>query len=484
MGNANDTVFQYNLSVAYDISTASYSNISFSVASQEDNPNAVCFKPDGTKMYVVGYTNDTIYQYTTGSTLTTNTLDLSTGSAFQITPTSDIQVGLSNPAASGTVSQATLLLGAEDPTGVSSTFSTTLYAGTSPSAQTITNGIDLAGDGGLVWLKSRTEAQGHSLFDTERGANELLISDLSTGSQTVSNRGVTSFNSDGFDLGGGTGGNRVSNDYVSWSFKKQDSFFDIVTYSGTGNAGLTINHNLGSIPGCIIIKSIDDSRDWAVYHRGVDATNPEDYALVLQKTVAREDNVAWFNDTAPTATQFTVGNKLDINRSGYNYIAYLFAHDTPATSAIKCGSYTGTGNGVTMSVDLGWPPQWIMIKRTDGATDWRIIDNVRGIPDSGNAPSMRANTTGDEQSSFEMNVTDTGFSTSDGSDQVNISGGNYVYIAIRNPSASTVTYDSSIQFSGGTAPDSPAIGETDVLTFSTRDGGTTYQAAQAIDGAV
>ena len=47
----------------------------------------------------------------------------------------------------------------------------------------------------------------------------------------------------------------------------------------------------------------------------------------------------------------------------------------------------------------------------------------------------------------------------------------------------TVTYDSAIQFGGGTAPDSPAIGETDVLAFSTRDGGTSYQAMQAIDGA-
>jgi hypothetical protein len=51
-------------------------------------------------------------------------------------------------------------------------------------------------------------------------------------------------------------------------------------------------------------------------------------------------------------------------------------------------------------------------------------------------------------------------------------------------SAYTVTYDSTIQFGGGTAPDSPLANETDVLTFSTRDGGTTYQAAQAIDGAV
>ena len=47
----------------------------------------------------------------------------------------------------------------------------------------------------------------------------------------------------------------------------------------------------------------------------------------------------------------------------------------------------------------------------------------------------------------------------------------------------TITYDPDLQWSGGTAPTSPAIGETDVLTFNTTDGGTTYQAVQAINGA-
>jgi len=50
-------------------------------------------------------------------------------------------------------------------------------------------------------------------------------------------------------------------------------------------------------------------------------------------------------------------------------------------------------------------------------------------------------------------------------------------------SAATITYPSALEFSGGTAPTSPAIGETDVITFSTTDGGTSYQAVQAIDGA-
>ena len=50
-------------------------------------------------------------------------------------------------------------------------------------------------------------------------------------------------------------------------------------------------------------------------------------------------------------------------------------------------------------------------------------------------------------------------------------------------SAASITYDTAIKFAGGTAPDSPAVGDTDVLTFTTRDSGTTYNGILAIDGA-
>ena len=84
-------------------------------------------------------------------------------------------------------------------------------------------------------------------------------------------------------------------------------FFDVVTYTGTGSAQ-NISHNLGSVPGCIIIKNRSNTADWTVYHRGVDASSPEDYNLALNKTDARDDNVAYFNDTAPTSTVFTVNS--------------------------------------------------------------------------------------------------------------------------------------------------------------------------------
>lgn len=63
-GTQNPTIYQYGLSTAFDLSTASYDSVSFSVSSQETGPLGLCFNDVGTKLYVVGYINDTVYQYT------------------------------------------------------------------------------------------------------------------------------------------------------------------------------------------------------------------------------------------------------------------------------------------------------------------------------------------------------------------------------------------------------------------------------------
>jgi DNA-binding beta-propeller fold protein YncE len=62
-GDANDKIYQYSLSTAWDVSTASYDNKSFYVSSQNNSPCGLFFKPDGTKMYITGYSNNKIYQY-------------------------------------------------------------------------------------------------------------------------------------------------------------------------------------------------------------------------------------------------------------------------------------------------------------------------------------------------------------------------------------------------------------------------------------
>lgn len=64
LGGINRTVYQYTLSTAWDVSTATYAAKSFSVTTQDSVPNGIFFKPDGLAFYMVGDTNNTIYQYT------------------------------------------------------------------------------------------------------------------------------------------------------------------------------------------------------------------------------------------------------------------------------------------------------------------------------------------------------------------------------------------------------------------------------------
>ena len=59
---------------------------------------------------------------------------------------------------------------------VDDVYSTFLYEGTN-NPKTITNGIDLSNEGGLVWSKSRSHSNGHALVDTERGVTKYLISE-------------------------------------------------------------------------------------------------------------------------------------------------------------------------------------------------------------------------------------------------------------------------------------------------------------------
>ena len=81
VGTDSDTVYQYTLSTAWDVSSASYDSVSFSVSSQETVPLGLTFKSDGSKMYVVGSGNDTIYQYSTAAAAPAEWTDPDLGNA-------------------------------------------------------------------------------------------------------------------------------------------------------------------------------------------------------------------------------------------------------------------------------------------------------------------------------------------------------------------------------------------------------------------
>tara|TARA_R110000822_G_scaffold9146_2_gene35692 strand:+ start:13 stop:1221 length:1209 start_codon:yes stop_codon:yes gene_type:complete len=75
MGRSNDKIFQFTLSTAWDVSTASYASKSLSTLAQDNNPYGLAFSSDGTKAYMVGGTGATAYQYTLSTAW-----DVSTGS--------------------------------------------------------------------------------------------------------------------------------------------------------------------------------------------------------------------------------------------------------------------------------------------------------------------------------------------------------------------------------------------------------------------
>jgi len=254
-------------------------------------------------------------------------------------------------------------------------FSTYLYTGNG-TTQTITNGIDLSTKGGLVWIKSRGSAVNHALADTVRGANNRIASNTQAAQITG---GVTAFNTNGFDIDNEPQVNSSSTTYASWTFREQAKFFDVVTYTGNG-ANRTIAHNLGSVPGCIIIKRTDAIEDWQVYHRSLANTQ----YMALDATFAALTGLTRWNSTTPTDTVFSLGTSTGVNASGGTYIAYIFAHNaggfglTGTDNVISCGSFTTDGTGAAGNITLGYEAQWILLKRTDNLGSWNIIDIMRG----------------------------------------------------------------------------------------------------------
>ena len=322
-------------------------------------------------------------------------------------------------------------------------FSIYLYDGAG-STQTITNGIDLDGEGGLVWLKQRSDTQNNTFFDTERGQDKRIVTNSTD--QEYTNSGALSFNSDGFTTGNYAFSNTNGDTYASWTFRKAPKFFDIVTYTGNGTAGKTVSHNLGSVPGMIVVKRTDTSGEWMVYHRGTDSSSPENFRIFLNRTSTAAADLGVWHYTAPTDTQFTVGYDTWVNANGGSYVAYLFAHNdgdgefgsTGDQDIIKCGSYTGSNTEV--DVNLGFEPQFVLIKNTsNNGRGWLMFDNMRGIT-TNNAylkddMYLQANENNSEATGQGwLACTPTGFrveATSSSYRQINYNNDNYIYMAIR-----------------------------------------------------
>ena len=346
---------------------------------------------------------------------------------------------------------------------VDEVFSAYIHQGVGGSTDIdIDNGIDLSTEGGLLWSKPRDDASGHILLDTERYSTPPStggwLSSNSTAAESTSGVGsVTTWNTDGFTVKSSGVLNFATQNNVFWTFRKAPKFFDVVTYTGTG-ANRTISHNLNSDVGFMAIKRRDTTGSWACFHRSLNTTSGE--KLNLNSSNALSTNTTFFNSTAPTSTEFTVGTSNNTNASGGTYVAYLFAHNdgdgefgpNADQDIIKCGTYTGNNSADGPTIDLGFEPQFVFVRRagTTFGGNWYTFDQSRAALTAidTNDLYLRFDDSGTEDGSLDyISLRPDGFQVHGTSGHTNTSDP-YVYMAIRRgplaePTSVTDVFDAT-----------------------------------------
>jgi hypothetical protein len=322
---------------------------------------------------------------------------------------------------------------AADPVTAAEVFSPNVYTGNG-STQSIDNGLNLSGEGGLTWIKCRSSTFGNGsyLYDTERGSASLQTN--TTAAQASPDTRLN-FDSSGFNVttSGGSATNASGFTFVGWSFRKAPGFFDVVTWTGNGAASRSISHSLDSVPGMVIIKSTSSaSYNWVVYHRSTGSTQK----LRLNLTDAAVAENGNLGGLSPTSTAFGVGYGAT-NANGENYVAYVFAHNDARFGAnrdksiVNCGTYTGSTGNVNVDCGFTTGARFVIIKRTDSSGDWFVFDTARGIV-SGNDPYLLANSSAAEVTNTDyIDPLNSGFTvTSSAPAALNNNGGNYIFMAI------------------------------------------------------
>jgi hypothetical protein len=345
---------------------------------------------------------------------------------------------------------------------VSEGFNTVTYRGTGASQSV--SGLGLEAD--LVWLKQRNGTGYHQLFDSIRGVTHNLASNSTDAEGTISSM-LTSFDSDGFSLSTNGDVNGSGNSYVAWAWdaggaptadnsaaanaeptagsakidgsNKSGAFsgspniavtrlsantargFSIVTYTGSSNTSFP--HGLSSAPKWVIIKQRSGTAQWAVYHTGLSSTS---HYLNLDDSGAEASYGSAFISPASNTVTIDASSSL-LNANSSTYVAYCFAEVAGYSSF---GSYTGNGSSTGPVVSVGFRPAFLMVKRTDDAFNWMMIDNTRS-PVNPNTLRLQPNSSNAEDSNtaFHCDLTSNGFQFNTVDGQFNASGGTYIYMA-------------------------------------------------------
>ena len=320
-------------------------------------------------------------------------------------------------------------------------FNIVLYTGDGNSGKAVT-GVGFKPD--FVWLKERNKVENHNLYDSSRGAQKFLASN-STNAEATGTQRLQSFDNDGFTLGSDNECNDSGVPYVAWCWKANGGTtstnndgsitstiqandtlgFSIVQFTGSGS-NATVGHGLSSAPDYIIMTNrTRQGYGWYVYNSASGPTKN----MVLNTADAESTNASAWNNTATTATTFSLGTETGTNSNNYPYIAYCF---TNKSGFSKAGSYTGNGSDNGPVVTLGFSPAFLMIKTT-GTDSWFMVDNKRETLNL-RGDRLFANSTVAEASEpgAQVEFFTTGFKirgSGAGQGQVNSNGTTYIYLA-------------------------------------------------------
>ena len=341
-------------------------------------------------------------------------------------------------------------------------FNTVLYTGDRiPKA---IGGVGFQPD--LVWIKDRNLTEPHAIFDSIRGAGNIISSNR-TNAEFNSPTTLTSFNSDGFSLGTddiGFVNYTGRGPYVAWCWKaggaavtntdgtitsqvsaNTEAGFSIVKFNpgfvSSGQSG-TVGHGLSSTPKIIITKSLDTTINWWSAIDGITGNQDDYIALNLTNPKANLGASAPFGRA--TSSNFTISYAFTSTSS--NLIAYCFAE---VEGFSNFGSYVGTGTTSGNVVVTGFEPAFVMIKCSskvgDSSTHWVIKDNKRDTtnPNSANLYANLSNAE-DNVTTADVNFFGNGFQPAGTFDGINESGQTYIYMAFAaDPTAVEPTLEDS-----------------------------------------
>ena len=320
-------------------------------------------------------------------------------------------------------------------------FQTTLYSGNS-STQEINQSGNSTFTPGWVWIKARNGVgYSHQLFDQVRGATKRINSDAASEEDTSATT-LTSFDSDGFSLGSQLTVNESGKNYVAWQWKAagsgssntdgdltatvsadSTSGFSIIKYQGTGSA-TTVGHGLGVAPKMVIVKDLDNSRSWNVYHDGLSAATK---VIYLDQTAAESTDAAIFG-SAPTSSVVNIATGGGSNGSGNDYIMYAFAE---VESFSKISSFEGNTSTDGVFVYTGFRPAFVLVKNIDAVTVWPIQDTARSPFNLANA-QVFSNLSNAETTGYQIDILSNGFKAR--SADTGINGATMIYLAIAETS--------------------------------------------------